>query len=381
MNVAIYGAGVDGEKFYWRWKDKHNIKFVIDKNCNREFHDLKVYSLEEIKESNILNCVEKLIVTTKEEYYKEISEALIKTDLGSNISFCRAYEFIGREKNKKKAVIYGNCHLGVLSDYLRSNREFSSKYFVIYYFLGDRIIQDLLEKDLSECDLLITQDIRNENAVHAWGCEQIINKCNSKCKVIKVPNLYGMNIYFPQSYLKNEKSNQEIVEYFFAPRDKKLEQMIDDGMDVGEMIKFINNKKFWSCSELRNNFDETINKLKLREEKCDIKISDYIERNYKKKKLFYDPNHPNVDVIREKGRKILNLLNMKIEESGYAPSIYHDACELFIYGCVKEALSLEFQEDYIKVHSPEATMVNEPINLEEYVEGYKCCYKKYAKIL
>lgn len=49
MKIAIYGVGLEGEKFYCRYKKVYEITFAIDKNCNRTFHGIPVYSIEQLE--------------------------------------------------------------------------------------------------------------------------------------------------------------------------------------------------------------------------------------------------------------------------------------------------------------------------------------------
>ncbi len=47
--IVLYGIGLEGEKFFWKWKNKYDIVYCLDKKKQNSFHGLSVYSLEEKK--------------------------------------------------------------------------------------------------------------------------------------------------------------------------------------------------------------------------------------------------------------------------------------------------------------------------------------------
>lgn len=59
------------------------------------------------------------------------------------------------------------------------------------------------------------------------------------------------------------------------------------------------------------NAENSIHELYLREKYCDIKITDFIEENYKEEQLFYSPNHPNERLINEYVNRMIEYLGYK----------------------------------------------------------------------
>lgn len=45
--IILYGVGLAGEKFYWAYKNKYQIDYVLDQCNNIFFHNIPVYSFEE----------------------------------------------------------------------------------------------------------------------------------------------------------------------------------------------------------------------------------------------------------------------------------------------------------------------------------------------
>ena len=123
-------------------------------------------------------------------------------------------------------------------------------------------------------------------------------------------------------------------------------------------------------------WEEFRNKLLVREEQWDIKISDYIFAHYKTEKLFYEPYHISSGLAREIAARTLKYLGYEAEISYIIPAL--DACEMFIYKDVKDALGLQYEETYIRNYTRDLLMTGQDVDLEEYVNQ---CYQEYAFLL
>ena len=75
--------------------------------------------------------------------------------------------------------------------------------------------------------------------------------------------------------------------------------------------------------DYKNRFTKSIEILKKKEEICDIKISEFIEKNIIKHKLFFTQNHPTTCVFIHCVNQILSILgyNHKYDEFSYPINI------------------------------------------------------------
>ena len=390
QKIVLYGVGLEGEKFYCKFRNKFDFVYAVDKNCNRLFHGLPVYSFDEVKE-NLKNYFVYVAVGS-DSSWREIQDTLKKIGLVEFKDFM-SIEFADREL----AILYGNCHMYHLMRYLQVNPVFHRKYVVRYYFKDIDLLED---NALKECHLFITQDIRKNNELELPSAEEMINRLSMDyCVCIKVPNLFGVNLFFPQlkrcekeemNYRHQLHLNEEAIDISKISKggverikdlsantlmwiDVFLEHLYRNGGGISEIKYAIENEDFFSKEQIIENFDNELIKLKKRERECDIKISDFIEKNYKKVQLFYEPFHPTNEIIFEKGRRILELLKMPICEDCKVSDLL-DGAEVFVYGCVRRALGLEYRQDYIRKSnlrgSYRFTLCNIPITLEEYIEEY-----------
>lgn len=300
--VVLYGAALAGEKFYWAYRNKYQIEYVLDQCNNRFFHNIPVYSFEEKKQDLHGHFV--IVATEKEFIYHEISENL------KSIGMTELKDFISVQMVEKKLVVmYGNCHLIILEKYLQKQPEFQCRYVVKRYYIAD--VEEKRrypsENVLAHCLVLITQDIHEKNAFKVPSAKEMIKKTSTDCKNIIIPNLYGFNFFFPQIASMDEtvlkrhinenainvdisKPQNHYIKYvctwIAGWRDKYIESAFELDGGVSDIEKMINYKEICSKENIVNNFENQLEKLKKREIECNIRISDFIEKIIKQSNCF-----------------------------------------------------------------------------------------------
>ncbi len=377
--IVLYGIGLEGEKFYYRWKDEYEIVFCIDKFPKKTFHGVPVY---DICKKGIADKIREyfIVIAGRLPHRNDMEKKLKEIGLKEYEDYTFS-ERIGRNP----AILYGNCHMDILERYLNSNPLFANKYFTKRFFIAEGAVPS--ENDLAHCDLLIGQDIWSKGGY--VSIDELKSKTRESCRKIIIPNLYGTNLYFPQA----EKDGVEILEnyesflrhfkddalgYRGGVEQKKAVKNIGfldvnlstawNGLTVEAIKNKIKNERIYGEQDIIDKFNYAIQKLKEREKKCDIEISDYILEHYQEKQLFYDPYHPIEEVVCEKGRRILKRLGIEIIEYNKIGR-FLDGAEMFIYGCVKQALNLKFEQNYIRIGvNRNYTLGNKPLCLEEWIE-------------
>lgn len=105
------------------------------------------------------------------------------------------------------AVAYGNCHMEAIKKYLEYHKDFSEEYG-FYPFLSIQIMRAGFQYNeiLSHCELFLHQSIRKDNQYGEQYASEVMLKClHETCKVLSVPNLYGLPKYlFPQIIMVHE---------------------------------------------------------------------------------------------------------------------------------------------------------------------------------
>lgn len=375
--LVLYGVGEYGEKVYYNISRTEKIEFCIDRNAGRTFHGISVYSLEEKKEE-LQDCF--IVITVEGNACKEIKKELRNIGLEEYRHFVEWRAF-----NKKLMIIYGNCHCAALREYFNSNPYFQKEYYVLWQNVLEDVFPDCIWKS---CDLLVTQDIRKDNSLNMPSADEVEKMVNDGCVKIRIPNLYASHALFPQ--LKSDRSDEEnfnrhigmdrvdiehiadkrtikTIYRFMAHPDIYIDKMHELGAGIKEIADGIRYEDIFD--NIEEAFASGIDKLRKREESCSVKIAYYIEKNYKNSLMFYDPGHPTNEVVCEMGRNILKLLNIPVCETGGRRYIMDNA-EVFIYGCVKRALGLKFEQNFIRIFSPQFTLSGRALALEDYIEQY-----------
>lgn len=358
--VVIFGTGESCERFLCEKYNTVDIKYFLDNNkwggvflgkeIRKPFYDKNAFII---------------IASIK---YIEIKKQLIQLGYREFADFT-SFELYG----KKISIIYGNCHMTAIEQYLRTNPMFARDYG-IYPF---KRIQNLNEADMEErifknCDLLITQDIRGDNSLgEIYSFTNIRLKLKEECKVIVVPHLYGMaSCFFPQLI-----SQKEIIGFL----DNNIIDFASQKYSINEIVKKLYVEGgIYDRDVIKKNFMEFIQKLQKREASWDIKISDYILENYQKVKLFADTWHPSRILLEEITKRILMFLyrdrdsiDLSLESGLYGA----DSSEAFIYKDVKSALGMKFTEDCIRKGIYNFNLNHIKMNQFEYVR------QQYAWIL
>lgn len=167
---------------------------------------------------------------------------------------------------------------------------------------------------------------------------------------------------------KNEEEVYRINERVEAIKyDPMVIDLYKKGKNINEIVRILREEMLYPADKIQRRFAEELQKLEEREKHCDVQIAWFIRKHYKEEKLFYDPSHPAKSVICEIGRACLYLLGIPVSEKFPVKSDL-DEREMYVYGCVKKALGLRFEETYMRNFARGCTLAGRPINLQEYVE-------------
>lgn len=219
------------------------------------------------------------------------------------------------KEKKKICVVYGNCQTNIIQQYLLHCKEFTNQYMLINIpRVCDKSEEywDLIRETgvFGHVDLLVYQSVSESNKYgKKRASDYIINQLPITAKKICIPNIY-FDGYFPQLE-KNERNVLMNIQEdgLFKWGDMIVRELVAKGKTFDEVLDIISGEVF-SKEEIQEHINRSFYNLKIREDKTDVIISDYIEKNYKGKALFWSPNHPINDVIFECTVRILNKLGI-----------------------------------------------------------------------
>ena len=390
-NRILWGTGLDAAKFLYHCSEiSYRIEYVVEENPAVEaFHGYAVYKAEKNRWDG-----KYIIIASKK--YTEIRDILEENGMQEFQDFIY-YEWL----YKKIVWLHGNCHMNILKEFLISSYEFREKYSIYPALLiqeypkNNRHISDAI---IDNCDVWIHQDIQASNNFGYEFCDEYlrrrITKKNPDILEIVFPNLFSLGrCYFPQNditlignkaYIFENESidNANDTNGVFPHTDFIINQYIyEESFDINKIIDKCLHADIIDESKIMAYSSNCIEKIKDREKNWDIKVSDYIEKNYKKKKLFYDPGHPTNDLMEYMAKCILKI--MHIDDKDICCNNSMDTHELPIYPFVASALELEWKEKMIR---KKGKKLCGKMDIEEYIREYiwwrmDCDRKKMCDVL
>lgn len=255
---------------------------------------------------------------------------------GSEIDTNLLFEMAGRDRagfysliqrvvgNREIVMVHGNCQCRVISKMLNGNKGFREKYITCVmpkiWEVDQKTRIELMKESgvFNIVDYLFTQQISNGNRFgDEYSTESLIALVPETCKVLSISNLFFLG-YYPQ-YKKVRSFNNinffrgkllDATEYV----DTNILRMIIDDKEDEEIIRDIKRFDYYSGEEILDSIDNELKRFREREKNLDIKMSDYLEENYKKYLLFATSNHPTREVMKEFTRRILRQLDINDRE-------------------------------------------------------------------
>ena len=274
----------------------------------------------------------------------------------------------------KKVVIYGNCHTESIISLLRIVPAFNMEY-EIQDTLPIQSIKDpkyLHREEFTSCDLFIHQSIWEKNRYGVeYASSSIISRMKATTRVIAIPNLYHMPMcFFPQYSNEKELTFWKGETCFF--RDSIIDSDFKNGKTIKRIVVDYHSKGRYSEEQLSSSYQLFIGNVRKREEEWDVKVSSFIEENYKREKLFYDPNHPSVFLIGYITEQLLNLLDIhyhfSIEELNHCYQL--DSFEMPIHQDVINCFGLNIKENSIRKSINGRKVYRQEMHLKEYIKQY-----------
>lgn len=273
----------------------------------------------------------------------------------------------------KKIIIYGNCHTGLIIEYLKACVDFNDKYEI----LEIPQIQEIYNSNnmnldtipFQKCDIFIHQSIRINNRYGKdYASQNIIRRLKKGCKIISIPNLYGLPLYlFPQCSKNDIEYNGK--SYFF--RDKIIDSVVKKYFTLDEILEVYNDSSIYNEDTLNEKWKIFIEKVRKREEDWDIKVSDYINNN-RNTPMFHDPNHPNNYFIEFVVEELCKLLHVTIDISNVRKYITYklDAYEMPVCASVKSKFNIKCNKQLIRTSICGRKICHKDMDLRVYIEQY-----------
>lgn len=254
-------------------------------------------------------------------------------------------------------VIAANCQANAIAKILEQvtvDAENTAKRFEvlfckpIYELAHDESVKFIAA--LKKADVLLYQPHKGGAKTPEWRTSQYwINETSAK-HCISFPSIYFSG-YNPELTYLRKPNGLHLNEGFVDYHDKRIVKLFLEEMPVEKVAANYQRLQPGSV-DIQKNLDASFEEMQSREIEFElaIRLTNFIQSNYKKERLFYTFNHPSNTVLYEVVRQLLQILSMPDAK------IYPINRELLKYDVfpivngVYKSMGLEFQEngdDYI----------------------------------
>ncbi len=180
------------------------------------------------------------------------------------------------------------------------------------FILSQRYVLDdpTLVNDIRTADIIVYQPLDNKYGKNS--SDAILSEARPGCQFISLPYVFNHG-FWPMLYIsKGDISDDPEAYEINAPMYINLEpvhSLVKQGCTIDEIldqfesdqINFKHLERFQHCLEY----------LREKESICDVRISDFISKNYQNLKLFYHPSHPTLPLLMEMAGQIIEVIGCK----------------------------------------------------------------------
>lgn len=220
-------------------------------------------------------------------------------------------------------VFYANCQARGLNYFLNQYiKKIESTHIQNYFYIRDKkqIPIDILKK----ADIFIYQPIDKKHGIYSTDVSienNIMSYLSPNCKTISFPYIYNSYLWIliPPEHGDGFIGNYPDLNKYV--NREPIEKLKVKGHSLDEVLQMYSKGEI--DFDYNNRFNKSIEILKKKEELCDVKVSEFIEKNIRKHKLFLRQNHPTSCVFIHCVNQILSILGYdhKFNEFQYPENI------------------------------------------------------------
>lgn len=392
-NIVLWGEDDSTKSFYQKYKEQLHIRLcVTEKKGQNDFLD-KENQVPIVEWREYTYNAKDYIVVGGGTGFLHMETQLLIEGFHMFEEYVQLIILDAILQDKKIAIMAGNCHLMTMYDCICEMSAFNKEYQA-FSFPTHRWKCKWSSKYLSFlknlCDVYVCS--RHEEDDPKYFRQ---NELPENCKVVVVPSTI-IRLYWPQLKANREKAKNEFLILDKAYKrhapfefgDPNINWMLKEGKNVEDVIATLTDEDFYTAEQVAEHMAMVERTLEYEEEGCDIGIASYICDNYKKRMLYRDMWHMEIELLWELVRRLMEHLGLdasEVSEKKDDTSIrayqgYVNHCtEIPVYPSVAKHLGLEWcNKDTLY----EVTFYNgtKKLTFEEYVRAYYSLCSKVKQI-
>lgn len=382
--VVLFGADSYASGFYLKYKDIFNISHSIssfeeqwgEKVLAGEL-DVRPYNPKDIDENTYVIICGRYVIRTVFFQFLRDGFSIYKDFID--------YRIAEAVYSEKEIILFrGSCVLRDVYDNLVNVKAFNDKYVGV--FVQDKQATTKYENPLllytaKICDLYIySHRVMSTDAVYRIqpqdlpeGVEMISvsNQTFSGYWPQAVPDITHRNDYWIHGY--DYTRDMLFYHNMFMFEDRELNRLVDEGLNAEEIYKKVSSTDYFSDKIIKRTVSWAKKSMQIADNGADVKMFDFINDNYKNRRVYQNFDHMDKCVIWEYVRRVLTALHLDISETYHleeiSPRYTHTGGDIPIYPCVIDKLELSWlgKEPIYEVVSYDGVF---NLSFEEYVNTY-----------
>ena len=220
-------------------------------------------------------------------------------------------------------VYYSNCQHSGIEYFLKKSINDS----VVYHLENYSLIKKQMEIPvdiIKRADIFIYQPIDKAHGIYSTDVNvenNIMSYLSPECKTISFPYIYNSSLWIliPPANIDGFIGNYPDIDKYI--NREPIEKLKSQGYSLDTVLQMYSNGMI--DFDYEDRFNKSIEILRGKELSCDVKVSEFIETNVKKHKLFLTQNHPTTCVFVHCANQVLSILgyNIKYDEFSYPENI------------------------------------------------------------
>jgi len=221
-------------------------------------------------------------------------------------------------------VYYSNCQYAGINYFLQDAipNKYNTFHLENYSLIKEK--KPIPVDTIKRADLFIYQPIDKIHGIYSTDKSvenNIMSYLSPNCKVISFPYIYNSALWvlIPPANIDGYVGGFSNMDKYV--NREPIEKLKSQGYSLNDVIAMYSKGEI--DFDYENRFDNSVKILKEKESICDVKVTDFIVKHIRSRKLFFTQNHPTTCVFVHIANQVLSILghNNKYDEFAYPDNV------------------------------------------------------------
>jgi hypothetical protein len=217
--------------------------------------------------------------------------------------------------SKLNVLIFATCQGVSISKFLTTNAEFNAKFQIIGTIRNyeqihvNSFIIDTHKNLIDAADVFIYQPLSDKFSKN--NTDYIKAFLKPSCVSISIPYVYNLSLWpifvTSKGDVNDQWENRDAYIKIYKNAEV-IDALLAQNLSLDDILNLYDNEQI--DFNYADRYHETMNILKHKDSICDVNVHDFIENNFKDKRLFLSASHPTSPVYVHMANQILGRLGL-----------------------------------------------------------------------